>query len=142
MSKGVRETAKKLAKGYRFKRLVLVLIVIVMGLGVLMPWVERAGSSMSEGMIRSEWDGIYWAVTTVTGVGYGDMVPVTDGGRVVAMILETVGVVLFGTIVAMVAVEMLRYQEDFYMRRVMERLDEMEKGMSELKKHIDYLVKK
>jgi len=63
-------------------------------------------------------------------------------GRVVTLILETVGVVLFGSIVAMVAVELLRYQEDYYARRMFDRLSEVEGKVDEVRKHVDYLVKK
>lgn len=140
MSKSrVRSVTKKLLRGHRFRVLTLILVLVVVGLGLLIAPVER---SVELATIRSEWDGVYFAVTTVTGVGYGDMVPLTNLGKVMTMILETVGVVLFGSIVAMVAVELLRYQEDYYMRRVMERIDDLDLKLVELKKHVDFLVKK
>lgn len=36
-------------------------------------------------------DGMWWAATTVTTVGYGDIAPVTDGGRLIAMFIMIVG---------------------------------------------------
>ncbi len=38
------------------------------------------------------WDGVWWAVSTMTTVGYGDLYPHTDGGRVLAMLLMVVGI--------------------------------------------------
>lgn len=95
---------------------------------------------MIEGISSS--DGLWFAVTTVTGVGYGDVVPVTLIGRIVATALQVFGVVLFGAVMAFVSVELLRYQEDFNMKRILERLDEQSKKIEELKKEIGYLVKK
>ncbi len=135
----VRSVTKKLLRGHRFRVLTLILVLVVVGLGLLIAPVER---SVELATIRSEWDGVYFAVTTVTGVGYGDMVPLTNLGKVMAMILETVGVVLFGSIVAMVAVELLRYQEDYYARRMFDRLNEVETKIDTIKKHVDFLVKK
>jgi voltage-gated potassium channel len=40
----------------------------------------------------SAWDGFYWAVTTVTTVGYGDIQPKTDAGRVIAMCVMAAGI--------------------------------------------------
>ncbi len=48
-------------------------------------------------------DALWWAFVTITTVGYGDYYPVTTLGRVVASILMTAGVGLFGTFTAYVS---------------------------------------
>ena len=53
--------------------------------------------------IHSYKDAIWWAVVTVTTVGYGDRFPVTEGGRAVAVVLMFVGIGLIGTLTATVA---------------------------------------
>src|SRR3989339_140530 len=104
----VKQTIIKLSHSGRFRKLVIALVVAVVALGILIYPIERGAEGAK---IRSEADGLWFAITTVTGVGYGDMVPVTGWGRVVASLLEIFGVVLFGAIVATVSVELLRYQE-------------------------------
>jgi voltage-gated potassium channel len=47
--------------------------------------------------IKSAEDALWWAYVTITTVGYGDKFPVTMEGRIIAAILMTVGVGLFGT---------------------------------------------
>lgn len=53
--------------------------------------------------IKSARDALWWAITTITTVGYGDRYPVTDEGRVVAALLMVAGVGLFGTFSGFVA---------------------------------------
>ena len=53
--------------------------------------------------IKSFGDGLWWAATTVTTVGYGDKVPVTVEGRLVAVALMLVGISVLGVVTAAVA---------------------------------------
>jgi voltage-gated potassium channel len=53
--------------------------------------------------IKSADDALWWAFATVTTVGYGDRYPTTVEGRLVAVILMSAGVGLFGTFSAFVA---------------------------------------
>ena len=67
-----------------------VLIAIVsslmtVGAGLLMTIVDHAN-------FPSVGSGLWWAVQTVTTVGYGDHVPVTDAGRIVATLVMLIGV--------------------------------------------------
>jgi voltage-gated potassium channel len=40
---------------------------------------------------ESFWDGLYWAITTMTTVGYGDLAPETTAGKIVAALVMLVG---------------------------------------------------
>ncbi|MGL5430594.1 MAG: potassium channel family protein [Vibrio sp.] len=53
--------------------------------------------------INSYTDALWWAMTTITTVGYGDMYPVTGFGRGVAVFLMLTGITLFGLLTASVA---------------------------------------
>jgi len=56
-----------------------------------------------ESNIKTAEDAIWWAFVTITTVGYGDKYPVTTEGRIVAAVLMTVGVGLFGTFTAYIS---------------------------------------
>lgn len=52
--------------------------------------------------IRTAEDAIWWSVTTITTVGYGDRYPVTTEGRAVAAILEVFGVGIFSALAGII----------------------------------------
>lgn len=47
-----------------------------------------------EETFSSFFDALYWATVTLTTVGYGDLTPVTDVGRVVSMVSSLFGVAI------------------------------------------------
>lgn len=51
--------------------------------------------NVPEGNIKTAEDAIYWAIITIATVGYGDLYPVTTGGRIVAIVLLFAGVSIF-----------------------------------------------
>ena len=53
--------------------------------------------------IKNFGDGLWWAVTTVTTVGYGDRFPTTTEGRLLAVLLMITGISLVGVITASAA---------------------------------------
>jgi voltage-gated potassium channel len=53
--------------------------------------------------IHSYPEALWWAIVTVTTVGYGDRYPVSAGGRAVAVVLMLVGIGLIGVLTATVA---------------------------------------
>ena len=70
-------------------------------------------------------DAVWWAIVTVTTVGYGDRFPVTGGGRTVAVILMLVGIGLIGVLTATVASVFIKEHTDA-------SKDEIKKGHADL----------
>jgi voltage-gated potassium channel len=50
--------------------------------------------------VKSIFDALWWAIVTITTVGYGDVSPVTSEGRLAAGVLMVLGIVLFSTLTA------------------------------------------
>jgi voltage-gated potassium channel len=73
--------------------------VMVVGCALLVHAVEEGHG----GSIDSVGDALWWSITTVTTVGYGDTFPVTPAGRGVAAVLMATGIALFGVLTANLA---------------------------------------
>lgn len=70
----------------------LIAILLLIGAGISILQVETA----LESNIRTAEDALWWALSTVTTVGYGDRYPVTTEGRFIGALLMCAGVGLFG----------------------------------------------
>jgi voltage-gated potassium channel len=55
------------------------------------------------GNIKTAQDALWWTIVTLTTVGYGDHYPITQEGRVVAVVVMIGGVCLLGTLTGLVA---------------------------------------
>jgi voltage-gated potassium channel len=53
--------------------------------------------------IRTGADAFWWAFVTITTVGYGDLYPTSGPGRLMAMILMTIGVGIFAVLTSYLA---------------------------------------
>ncbi len=67
-----------------------------------------AEQRMPGSTITSWGDGLWWALTTLTTVGYGDHVPVTVAGRLVAAAVMVAGVAVLGGVAAGIALVVAR----------------------------------
>ena len=68
-----------------------------------------AAFAAAEGGDVSTWDGLWWSVTTMTTVGYGDVVPQTGLGRVIAIGAMLVGIGFIAVLTAAIAGQLLRH---------------------------------
>jgi len=92
---------------------------------------------VSEPGVRDLGDGIWWALVTITTVGYGDITPVTTLGRVVASSLMLLGLGLIATITAIVSAKFIQNFVDHHTNDdVLEKLDEMQLELDDIKKKL------
>ena len=75
--------------------------VTVLGGGTAYAAVERNQD-------LSAWDGVWWAIVTVTTVGYGDSFPESDAGRAIAIVVMLVGIGFIAILTAAAAERFLR----------------------------------
>ena len=64
------------------------------------------------GNITSAEDAVWWAICTVTTVGYGDLYPISWEGRVVAFMLMVTGASSFGALSGLIAGSFVQNEDD------------------------------
>ena len=77
--------------------LIIVILTMLVLIGLAMWFIERrlhSAGQASESSVATLRDGLYWAVVTMTTVGYGDKTPKTTSGRIVAILWMLASVVL------------------------------------------------
>jgi voltage-gated potassium channel len=120
-------------EGVKFAALLAVVTVIAGGI---------AFARVEEGQHLDSVDGVWWALTTVTTVGYGDLSPQTDAGRLLAAAIMLVGIGFVALITAFVAERFIASREEEAeldreilngLLRLEERLDQIERDFSESK---------
>jgi len=84
------ETALEILRRNRFGQ--------TLGLAALL--VVFAGATFAHLEEKDFGDGLWWALVTITTVGYGDVVPTTEGGRIFGAFMIAFGVVLFSLVTA------------------------------------------
>ncbi len=86
-------------------------------------------------------DGLYWAVTTVTTTGYGDIVPTTETGKTLAMVLMIVGAAFLAVLTGAIAQRFIgRWKGDGSGPAgddaVLAKLDELGQRLAELERAV------
>lgn len=76
-------------KKFEFITLAIFASIVIFVSAVLI-YVMEANNPASP--INTLFDALYWAIVTISTVGYGDVTPITDAGRVVAMIVIISGI--------------------------------------------------
>ena len=103
----------------RLRTILGVLIICIISFGYVF--------YLAEPQIKTIDDGIWWALVTITTVGYGDITPLTTLGRLVAGTLMFVGLGLIATVTAIVSAKFIANYVDHHTNDdVLEKLEELE----------------
>lgn len=89
---------KNKAQGVLSSAAILAMLLIIFSSIAILQFENDPNSN-----IKTAEDAIWWSYVTITTVGYGDKFPVTTEGRIIAALLMTAGVGLFGTFTAYIS---------------------------------------
>jgi len=78
------------------------LVIGISGIGIYL--IE---SPHEDAQITNLIDAFWWASATVTTVGYGDVVPVTEIGRLLGIALMFVGISIIGTFISALGAQLI-----------------------------------
>jgi len=109
---------------FRFVALATALLMVIAGV---------AQAELDHGDFHSYWDGIWWAICTVTTVGYGDLYPTTTGGRVIAILLMIVGIGFVSVLTAAIASRFVKVDSDEESKEIRETLRRIEAELADLR---------
>ncbi|NYT13913.1 MAG: potassium channel family protein [Candidatus Methanofastidiosa archaeon] len=83
---------------------------------------------------KSFFDGIWWAIETVSTVGYGDIAPLTPAGRALGIVLIFLGIGFMSMLTAAISAYFVEKDSNREMKQILEKLDKLSKELEELKK--------
>jgi voltage-gated potassium channel Kch len=109
-------------------------VVVVLG-GVLMRFLDHKEYD-------NVWVGMWWAIQTVTTVGYGDVTPAAVSGRIVAAFVMLEGIAFLAIVTAAITSTFVaRATRQFHAERdeEMTELHRIEKRFDELDRRLDRL---
>ena len=126
--------------------LVFVAAGIVIAGSIAMYYVE---SDQENSQINSYLDALWWTIATITTVGYGDTIPVSDVGKIIAMLYMIFGIAVLAIFLSVLGTK-------FYQRRfekeekkishaqklILHRIDDLEKNQEKLQNDLKEIIEK
>jgi len=103
---------QRVAVGRQFAILVKVFLFSVLVAYIAAVHITIVERPLEGSNIKTFEDGLWWALTTVTTVGYGDRYPTSTEGRAIAFALMLVGISLMGVITASVAAWFIKMSQN------------------------------
>jgi voltage-gated potassium channel len=125
------KTSRRALKHRKF-HYVLLITAAVMLLGATGLYVAERGQNES---LTSFWDALWWAMSTTTTVGYGDIYPMTGEGRAIAVLLMLTGIGVIGVFTATIASLFMIEDEEDEFNGIHKRLDGIEEKLDRLIRH-------
>ena len=104
-------------------------------------------SDHPDSQINTLLDALWWTVATVTTVGYGDILPVTDVGRIMGLFYMVFGISILGVLLSTLGTRFYRRriekdEQDFTIiqKKFFDRMETLEKNQEKLGNDVRELI--
>lgn len=92
--------------------------------------------------MKSFMDCLWWGVSTITTVGFGDVVPLTFPGRIIGIILMYTGTVLFVSFIGILASRWTHEKVEEDLRPIEKEVKKEENIQLQLEKKLEQIIKR
>jgi voltage-gated potassium channel len=122
-----RERALTSGDAFLFAAILTLLVVVISG---------AVESLVDTRDFHSTWEGIWWAVVTVTTVGYGEVTPTSIEGWLVAMVVMLFGIGFLSVLTATIASRFVKTERGDETDAILAALARMEGELADLKQQV------
>ena len=116
----------------------LIIAVLLVPFGAFVIFSLESPNENSE--IKTLLDAFWWSTVTITTVGYGDIVPVTDSGRIFAIFYIFSGIIIAGVFLSLLATRFYKKRFESEEEKIthgqqiiLDKMDELEKSIKEIR---------
>jgi len=106
-------------------------------------------SNQENSQINTMLDALWWTVATVSTVGYGDVLPVTDTGKIVAIFYMFFGIGILAVFLSVLGTSFYkkRFEKDekeisHAQKLILERMNDLEKNQENMQRDLKELIGK
>lgn len=124
----------------------LIASAIIIIIGSVTIFTIESGQPNSQ--IKSMLDAVWWTVATISTVGYGDIVPITETGKIMAIFYMLFGISILGIFLSVLGTRFYkrRFQNEeeisHAQKLILDKIDDLEKNQEKLQKDLRNLIDK
>ena len=135
----LKKETKKLFRAFKDPTFIYLTIVgngILLGAVTLVYFLER---NINPNM-KTYFDYIWWGVSTITTVAYGDILPITFAGRVIAIFLMYTGTVLFITFTGVILTMLTKEEVERELNPIEREFKQSERDQAQIQKTLNKIL--
>lgn len=117
----------------------------ILGVSLLVVLASTLGLYLFDPSINSLFDSLWFVLSTITTVGYGDILPQSGVGRMIGLIILIIGVLIFSTITGAIASYFARrvlMNDDFNITENDDNIEHLKENLKINKENLNYVHKK